>query len=371
VYVTGRYGEIFAGWLDWFGGVTVGSYDPRLGVRRKRVIGYAFHDDHTAPSIFVEPDRRLTVFWSAHNGARMNYRSTVRPEDIAAWGRIRHVPSNVRGTLGFTYPNPVLLSAEHNRLYLFWRGADWSEDYATRTVGGRWSQAHELIRVLGQRPYAKVDSNGRDKIALAWTDGHPRDVLSSVYYATYRMGSLWTAGGRWIGRIDRGPIGLGRSDLVYNARGTRVPAWVWDVAFGPNGRPVIVYATFPSSQHHEYWYADWTGTRWVSHLLTSGGGTISPGGIEYEYSGGIELDHSDPSVVYLSRQAGGGFEIERWTTNDRGLRWSHSTVVSAGGTDNVRPVVPRAWDHGPMRLLWLRGNYGSYSRYRTSIAYLR
>ena len=154
---------------------------------------------------------------------------------------------------------------------------------------------------------------------------------------------------------------LQRADLVYNAHATHVPAWVWDVALDSRGRPVIVYATFPSNQRHEYWYADWTGTRWVSHFLTIGGGTISPGTIEYEYSGGIALDHSDPSVVYLSRQVADGFEIERWTTTDGGARWRHEVVVPAGGTDNVRPVVPRGWDHGPMSLLWLRGHYGSYT----------
>ena len=78
-----------------------------------------------------------------------------------------------------------------------------------------------------------------------------------------------------------------------------------------------------------------------------------------------------PSIVYLSRQVGGGFEIERWATDDGGWHWRHTTVVPAGGTDNVRPVVPGSWDDGPMSLLWLRGNYGSYSLERTSIVYLR
>ena len=145
----------------------------------------------------------------------MYFRSTLRPEDISAWGQLQHVPSNVSGSLGYTYPNPVLLPAEDNKLYLFWRGADWSEAYATRTVDGRWSRAHELIRVPGQRPYVKVDSNGSDEIAFAFTDGHPRNVLSSIYYAAYRAGSLWTAGGHWISRITSGPIraSAGRSRL--------------------------------------------------------------------------------------------------------------------------------------------------------------
>ena len=371
VYVAGQFEEIFVGWIDWSGNVTVGAYDPQSGVTSKHVIGHLFHDDHSDPSIFVEPDRRLTVFWSGHGGAQMDYRSTVRPEDISAWGPLQHVPRDVKGSLGVTYPNPVLLSAEDDKLYLFWRGADWSADYAIRTLDGRWSRTHELIRVRGQRPYVKVASDGRHRIAFAFTNGHPRRVLTSIYYAVYRAGSLWTAGGRWIARIAGGPIAPRRADLVYSAHATHVPAWVWDVALDPRGRPVIVYATFPSVQRQEYWYAAWTGMRWISHFLTTGGGTISPGTREYEYSGGIALDHSDPSILYLSRQVSGGFEIERWTTADGGVRWRHVVVVPAGGTENVRPLVPRGWDRGRMSLLWLRGRYGYFTRYRTSVDFLR
>ncbi len=371
VYVAGQYDELFVGWIDWSGRITIGAFDPQFGVYSTHVIGRLFHDDHSVPSIFVEPDKRLTVFWSGHNGSEMNYRSTLRPEDISAWGPLQRLPVNVKGQDGFTYPNPVLLPAEHNTTYLFWRGADWSADYATRTTDGRWSPVHELFRVPGQRPYVKVDSNGRDEIVFAFTNGHPRNVLTSIYYAAYRAGSLWTAGGRWIARMGSGPIAPEQADVVYDAQATKVPAWVWDVALRPNGNPVIVYATFPSNSHHEYWYAAWTGSRWISHFLTVGGGSISPGTIEYEYSGGIALDHSDPSIVYLSRQVPGGWEIERWTTDDGGFHWSHTVVVPADGTQNVRPVVPRGWDHGPMSLLWLHGHYGSYTDYHTSIDYLR
>jgi BNR repeat-containing family member len=371
VYVSGQYDEVFVGWIDWSGDVTVAAYDPSFGVLTEHVVGRMFHDDHSAPSILVEPDKRLTVFWSGHNGSEMYFRSTLRAEDIGAWGPVQHLAQNIEGARGFTYPNPVLLPAEDNILYLFWRGGNWSADYATRLLSGRWSRPHQLIRVPGERPYLKVDSNGRDEIALAFTNGHPRNVLASVYYAAYRTGWLWTAGGRRIAPMGRGPIAPSQADLVYNAQITHVPAWVWDVALDPrSGRPVIVYATFPSAQHHDYWYADWTGTRWASHFLTGAGGTIAPGTMEFEYSGGITLDHSDPSIVYLSRDVDGGYEIERWTTDDGGTSWHH-TVVVPPGTDNVRPVVPRGWDQGPMSLLWLHGHYGDYTTYRTSIYYLR
>jgi hypothetical protein len=140
------------------------------------------------------------------------------------------------------------------------------------------------------------------------------------------------------------------------------------VALARDGDPVIVYATFPSVSDDAYWYARWNDRRWVSHFLTFGGPSISPGTLETEYSGGIALDHSDPSTLYLSKKVGRRFEIQRWTTGDGGYRWRHATVIDTGG-DAVRPVVPRG-PTGPIRLVWMRGDYGQYIHYRTSIAFL-
>ena len=362
-------GATFVGWIDWSGRVTVGELDRDSGSSRAVVIARVYHDDHSDPSILVEPDGRLTLFWSGHNGGHMYYRTTLKPGDISAWTAVRALEQGIRGPDGFTYPNPVLLPAEANRLYLFWRGADWSADFATRTPGGAWSRARELIRSPGQRPYVKVADNGSNLIALAFTNGHPRDVLTSVYYAAYRNGSLWRPGGTWITRIDRAPITPRQTSLVYDASKTHAPAWVWDVAIGRDGRPVIVYATFPLGAQHVYWYARFDGRRWISHELTRAGGSISPGTIEQQYSGGVALDHTQPATVYLSRQVHGGWQIERWSTPDGGTHWRRSLVVPADGTENVRPVVPRGYTGGPVGLVWLRGVYGMYTNYKTSIAF--
>ena len=165
------------------------------------------------------------MFWSGHNGTQLDHRTTIRPDDITSWTRVAQIRQGIRGTDGFTYPNPVLLPTERDRLYLFWRGADWSADFATREPDGAWGPARELIRVSGQRPYVKVADNGSDAIALAFTDGHPRNVLSSIYYATYRSGSLWTAAGRWITRLTSAPIAPAQTQVVYNAHATKVPAY--------------------------------------------------------------------------------------------------------------------------------------------------
>jgi hypothetical protein len=371
VRVVGQYDQTFVGWIGWDGAVTVGAFDPEFGVRTSTVIGHLFHDDHGSPAIFVEPDNRLTVFFSAHNGHTMYYRTTLRPEDITTWGPLQRVPARLGGDLGFTYPNPVSLSAENHRLYLFWRGATWSSDYATRAPDGSWTQAHPLISNPPQRPYVKVAGNGIDRIALAYTNGHPRNLTTSIYYAGYRGGWLRHADGRKIARMGSGPIAPQQGDLIYDGPSHHASGWVWDVALSPSGGPVVVYATFGSLVNHKYWYATWTGQRWVSHFMTYGGPSISPRTIEKEYSGGIQLDHQNPSIVYLSRKVNGLYQIERWVTGDGGASWSHSTVVRTPGQNAMRPILTRGSNGGPMTLLWLEGNYGSYSNYRTRIAYLK
>ena len=223
----------------------------------------------------------------------MYYRTTLHPGDISTWTPPGEVRQDIPGTNGFTYPNPVLLPGEDDQLDLFFRGADWSVDFARRTRVGQWGRSHVAIRAPGQRPYLKVADDGHDTIALAFTDGHPRNTLASVYYAAYHHGSLWTASGRWIGRLGAPPIAPRRAQVVYAAHATGVSAWVWDVAFGRRLRPVIVYATFPRGADAIYWYAVFSGRRWVSHRITAGGRSISPGTIESDYAGGLTLDHSD------------------------------------------------------------------------------
>ena len=129
VDIDSPYDETIVGWIGWTGAVTVAALDPGCGVEQTYVVGHLFHDDHGAPALLVEPDKQITVFWSGHNGRRMNYRTTVNPGDISAWGPVQKIGSRLPGDLGFTYPNPVLLSGEGEKLYLFWRGADYSADY--------------------------------------------------------------------------------------------------------------------------------------------------------------------------------------------------------------------------------------------------
>jgi hypothetical protein len=130
---------------------------------------------------------------------------------------------------------------------------------------------------------------------------------------------------------------------------------------------VIVYATFPTDTDHRYRYARWDGSRWIDRELVPAGGSMSVDPSEPNYSGGITLNHDDPSTVYLSRQVNGSFEIEVWTTRDRGATWSWRPLTSPGRGDNYRPISPRGQRGDDMDIVWMHGAYPSFTTFRTAL----
>ncbi|GAA2109155.1 BNR-4 repeat-containing protein [Streptomyces synnematoformans] len=204
------------------------------------------------------------------------------------------------------------LSAENNKPYLFWRGGNYNPNWSTTTGGDQWTDAATLASVPGQRPYVKVASN------------------------------------------DAGSGG-GKS-------------WIHDIAVDSQGLPVMTFARFPTDTDHRYHYAKWNGTAWEDRELTAAGGTIAEKPGEINYSGGITLDHTNPSVVLLSRRIGSVNEIERWTTTSGGTTWEREAVTADSTVTQVRPIAPRGLGSGErLGILWMAGRYPSYTEYQTHI----
>jgi PKD repeat protein len=366
VTYTGAHTRTYVGWVDLEGDIKVSSYDHATGDRTTAVLQARLNkDDHANPSIQVRPDGRLVVYYSRHVGPSMHYRVSVNPEDVTSWEAPQTVPTNTPGIRGYTYPNPIRLEAEH-RTYLFWRGGNYNPTFSIQNDGETtWSPARTLITMPGERPYVKYDSSGGDTIHVAYTNAHPTEFGDvNIYYARVRDGKIERAGGQQIGSLDD-PITPAEGDLVYD--GTE-QAWVHDVAADSSGRPVIVFASFPSASDHRYRYARWTGSSWDVHQITPAGGTFREDGGSPYYSGGLTLDHENPSRVYLSRQtAPGTWQVETWTTPDGGTSWSSQVLASSG--KNVRPVSPRGMSAfgGDMSVIWMNGGYPSYVAYDTAI----
>jgi PKD repeat protein len=366
VTYSGAHTRTYSGWVDLEGDIKVSSYDHATGDRVTAVLQARLDkDDHANPSIQVRPDGRLVVYYSRHVGPTMHYRVSSSPEDVRAWEPPQTVPTNSPGIRGYTYPNPIRLEAEQ-RTYLFWRGGNYNPTFSIQEDGETsWSPARTLITMPGERPYVKYDSSGGDTIHVAYTNAHPNEFGDvNIYYARVRAGMIERVGGEQIGSLDD-PIAPGEGNLVFNGI---EQAWVHDVAADSSGRPVIVFAGLHSATDHRYHYAHWTGSAWDVHQITPAGGTFREDGGSPYYSGGLTLDHEDPSRVYLSRQTGPGvWQVEIWTTANDGASWSSEAVTAAG--KNVRPVSPRGMSAagGDMSVLWMSGGYPSYVDYDTAV----
>jgi hypothetical protein len=377
VYAGGR---AFVGWVDWKRNIVIAAVGPH-GTQQARIgteddpatgkpLGPGQHDDHGNPALLAEPDGRITVYYSGHGGPDMHVRTTVEPGDIRSWGPDRKLPTNVPGPAGYAYPNPVRLASEA-RTYLFWRGGTSQPTFSSVGADGVWSPARVFIDEGSRRPYLKVASNGRDAIDFAFTNGHPRSDVTNIYFAAYRRGALYRADGTRIGSLGSQPLRTSAADEVYDARRGHARAWIWDVAIGRDGRPVIVYAVFhDGGRRHGYRYARFTGKRWENHALGDAGGPITVWSERF-YSGGVTLDHQDPRVVYASVEVDGHHEIRRLVTRNGGASWRRDWITYGSSTDNVRPFVAVGAPDGERALFWMHGFYNVWADFRTSIAGLR
>jgi len=373
-------GLLFFGFTSSEGDIVVATYDYQTGIIDSTIIiRHLERDDHMAPSLLFLPNGRLMVFFTHHNEG-FYYTTSLKSRDISAFEPVKNVDV---GRM-MCYTNPLMLSEENNRIYLFFQGGHhWKPSYVySDDLGKSWSGPITLVAKPGasntNRPYVKVASDGKSSIWFAFTDGHPRkEICNSIYYLKYEHGRLYDAAGKEIRDTAHLPVNQNMVPKVYDGEKTGIRAWIWDIAIDQQNHPVMVYATFPEDSKHYYNYAYWDGTEWNNYVLGRAGSWF-PRYIkkkeDYEpephYSGGIYLDHNNPQVVYLSRPHSDIFEIERWETKDHGRTWDHTMVTENSERDNVRPFVVRNYKDGLLpSVLWM--NLKHYSHYSDFISVIK
>lgn len=370
IYVNNK---MIGGFVDKEGSIWAFSYDPATQDREQyKLYDKLNYDDHANPSVMELPDHRIVIFFSAHGGTKNSpiyYAITEKPADISSWSEVQTINPKMEGKLGVCYSNPAMLSDENNRTYLFFRGRNFKPTFVSTDDFKEWSEPQTIVvndPGYGQagRPYMKVTTNHKNKIFFAFTDAHPRDrATNSIYFMMYKDGKLCGADGRVISEGMQQAVSPHMTDLVYDATKTFDKAWIWDVAFDKDENPVLVYARFSEIDgEHSYWYARWTGKEWENILITKAGPWFqrndynSKGKIEREnnYSGGVYLDHKNPTIVYTSRPVNNVFEIEKWTLTGKGKnKWQTVAVTKESERDNVRPFVVRNYSEGQPNVLWM------------------
>ncbi|MBX2850646.1 MAG: BNR repeat-containing protein [Phycisphaeraceae bacterium] len=376
------------------GQVDVVEYGLGTQAINRFVLGTPGGDDHNLASFYIRSDGRYVASWSAHNADNSNrYRISTNPGDATTWGATTTVNNGARTT----YENLHYLPGDDNgngRLYNFTRSINFDPTIQTSSDEGlTWAGTTKLLTQTtgSDRPYLRYASNG-DKIHFIATEEHPRDFNNSIYHGYVKDGKLFASDGTQLdgNLFDNTAVGVGSLTTVFaadtvNQGDPMTRAWTVDLELDASGNPYAVFQARidpgtlsggQSSLDHRFFYARHDGTQWNVNALAEAGRDIyaaSPNGSEDDYTGLVALDPNDPGVLYMSsdidpRDNSGTdfYEIYKGVTDDGGASWDWSAITENSTVDNVRPIVPD-WDEANTALLWMRGNYTTFTNYDTDI----
>lgn len=358
-------GKTYIGWVNSSGDVGVTEFTHATEAASSFTLRAAMGvDDHNNPALYMRSDGKLLAAYSKHNTDSTNRRRLATNAGSTA-------AFDAEQTLTDTevcYNNLSYLSVPGRLFNEYRSGASTTRPrkrFVSTDEGSTFGAGASWINNTGARPYTKSCTNGSNRIDFLITTGHPRDVASSLYHAYLLVDAegvetFYTSGGTSIGAS----IAPSDGTTVYD--GTTVDGWNWDITYGEDGHPRVLFAKFPSTTDHRYMFSRWTGTEWTTPVEICAAGTYLYLA-EDNYSGGMCFDGVNPDHVYVSVQVSGQWEIQEWRTADRGATWSkHRDITTGSSVKNCRPWSPRSHD-GRLAVLWWRGTYTTYTNYSTTI----
>ncbi len=393
IYTSNKNGEVITGWVTKSGDIVAASLNLKTGVTRQKTLYTKLEiDDHDNPAFLELPDHSILTQYTWHGGSKNGMgviqNTTAPSSDIATFSdpfvfkpqTPELLQKFVRET--YTYANPFMLSNENNKIYSFGRWIGFKPNFITSTDNGKtWSDPEVIITSkelnTNNRPYVKYFSDGKSRIHLIFTDGHPNvEPVNSVYYCYYENDAFWRIDGTKIADINQLPFHPSDASVIYKATPETGKAWIFDIVTDKKGYPVVAYTRYPTNLEHQYHYAVYDGEKWVDHPIINSGKWFpqTPEGKkerEENYSGGLTIDPLNPSVIYFSHEINHVFEISKGVTKDMGATWQITPVTRNSSYDNVRPVIPRYKKKGDKNiLLWMQNKkYVHYTDYDTSILY--
>ncbi len=372
----GTINKTYIGYIDIHGNIKATQHDFNTEQSSEVLIRSYFQpDDHNNPTFLILPDDRVMVLYSRHTDEPcFYYRISKQPGDIRSLSK----EYKIHTKYNTTYPSPFILSDDPTHFYICWRGISWHPTIAKYTIPDKsettecvWGP-YQIVQSTASRPYAKYASNGKDKIVMAYTTGHPDPTIPNYLYYNYidiNTLELKDVKGKVLSKIG---------DEIYHVEATSeyqqscpdavvdpspLRNWLWQVVLDERENPVIAMVSISEDKtSHDYYYVQWDGQSWLKTFLSNGGGHFhqSPN-IEKCYSGGMAIDNQNPKEVYCSVPVQGKhgriYEIIKYVLNDKNSVIATDTITKNSEHNNIRPYIISKRVNSPLKLIWMNGDY--------------
>lgn len=361
------------------GDIGIASIDHETEAVSTTILRDSFdYDDHANPTILIRnSDDKIVPFYTNHTGNTfLRWKISDSANDISSFGAENTVSSSVASSF-ITYPQPVQVPDENNEIFVFYRTVSGDQNrqwtYRRSSDGGDTFGSEHILRENFSdwtggivNPYTIPKGDGGGRIHFCSTDyeqvgegGTP----SNIYHFYYKNGSYYQSDGTKI--KDEADLPITTATEVTTVDNSD-NVTIWDIAINNDGNPVITYVYWQDfATSHIYRYAKWTGSQWETHDILDSGGPISERDSGKWYSGGVRLNQTDPSIVYVSEQITDNiYTIKKYSTEDGGQSWSEEqNYLNLPNSKNIRPRYPRNADESVVEVLWLSRRYTNLRDY--------
>jgi hypothetical protein len=339
-----RIGDtIYFGAIESNGSIIAATFDVKTGAVTRHKLAQFEADDHNNPALLAVKGRPLICFYSRHDAVEgLRYRISRRADDITDWDEERILTFNGSTTYAQVHMvgDELHLLTRVDETRWGWRAsADW---------GRTWSAPCDLLAFdTDQQVYMGTALLADGETIRLGVSGHPKEYekkpLHDVWAAlvNLRTGEVTLPStGAAIGNLKTGramPLAYADLELVQRTAVDRT-ANLMDVSSGETFE--IAFTSKIKDDHStrdaRYHVASLRDGRWQTEDVAPAGrkfGYIDAG----FYVGGMAFPERAPSgQVYLTREDGGTWHLERWERDMAGV-WSGADLVEPGSTRLARP----------------------------------
>jgi len=340
-------------------------------------------DDHIYPSLSITNDNKiLAVYSKTPFENQFYYRLCDIPKNSTSIESIIWSEEKIKKLAnGVSYNNIFYTDPGKKRLSAFFSNYFQGPSIVFSDDDGKsWGQDITYMQIGESKtaPYSVFCSNGRGRVDMLYSDGHPReDETNSIYHIYFQNERIYKSDGTEIITLKEAaqyPIKSEDGTLIYDGR-TSGRAWTWDIEYTQDGLAAAYISSADSSLGNDlrYRFALWDSTekKWSeSQIAFAGTKLFEP---ENHMAGGITIDPQSSNTVYISADINpengkflpnNHYQIFKGTKATNVWKWQQLTFNT--DCDNLRPVVPLNHNYKNC-VIWVRGEYNSCSDFQTGI----